>query len=116
VTLTVHIDQETAMFWGLTLGKFLVLIIIGGMAGSWAARVVTLSKEGFGRWLNLGIGMIGALVGSGLFYLLHVDLGLGELKISVQDLVAAFAGSLLCILGWWIARMIWKKRAGKTTA
>ena len=90
--------------FGLTLGKFIVLIIVGGLAGSWAGRVVTLSKEGFGRWINLGVGMIGALIGNVVFYMLHIDLGFGDLKISFEDLIAAFAGSLLCIAGWWLVR------------
>ena len=90
--------------FGLTLGKFIILIIVGAVAGSMAGRVVTLSKHGFGRWMNLGIGMIGALIGDAVFYLLHVDLGLGDLKISFQDLIAAFAGSLICILGWKLLR------------
>jgi uncharacterized membrane protein YeaQ/YmgE (transglycosylase-associated protein family) len=101
--------------FGLTLGRFLVLIILGAMGGSLAARVVTLSKEGFGRWVNLGIGMVGALVGNAIFYIFKIDLGFGDLKISFEDLIAAFAGSLVCIIGWWIARKFWKKSPGKLT-
>jgi uncharacterized membrane protein YeaQ/YmgE (transglycosylase-associated protein family) len=96
--------------FGMTLGKFIVLIIVGGLAGSWAGRIVTLSKEGFGRWINLGVGMIGALIGNVVFYMLHIDLGFGELKISFEDLVAAFAGSLLCIAGWWLVRKFWRRK------
>ena len=102
--------------FGLTLGRFLVLIILGAMAGSVAARVVTLNKEGFGRWLNLGIGMVGALVGSAIFYIFKIDLGLADLKISMEDLVSAVAGSLLCIMGWWVGRKFWKKSPGKSPA
>lgn len=96
--------------WGLTLGKFIVLIIVGGLAGSLAARIVTLSKTGYGPWLNLGIGMVGALVGHVIFYIFKIDLGLAEIKISFEDLIAAFTGSLLCIIGWWLVRKI-RKRA-----
>jgi hypothetical protein len=56
--------------------------------------------------------MVGALVGNLLFWMLHIDLGLGELKVTGDDLVAAFAGSLLCIAAWWIV----KWRRGKQEA
>jgi uncharacterized membrane protein YeaQ/YmgE (transglycosylase-associated protein family) len=101
--------------FGLTIGKFIVLIIVGGLAGSWAGRVVTLSKEGFGRWINLGVGIAGALIGNVVFYMLHIDLGFEEVKISFEDLITAFIGSLLFVIGWWIIRTFWfKKRLVKS--
>ncbi|MDZ4688125.1 MAG: hypothetical protein SH850_23880 [Planctomycetaceae bacterium] len=93
----------------MTLGKFIVLLIVGGFAGSLAGRVATFSKTGFGRWINLAVGMVGALVGNLLFWMLHIDLGLGELQVTFQDLIAAFTGSLLCIAIWWGVRW-WKSR------
>lgn len=91
----------------MTLGKFIVLMIVGSLAGTLAGRVTTWSKTGFGRWINLAVGMIGALVGNLLFWMLHIDLGLGDLQITGNDLVAAFAGSLLCI-GVWSAVRWWR--------
>ena len=35
-----------------------------------------------------------------LFRLFHIDLGLGEIKITFEDLISAFVGSLLCIFAW----------------
>jgi uncharacterized membrane protein YeaQ/YmgE (transglycosylase-associated protein family) len=99
--------------WGTTLASLVVLMIVGLLAGSLAARVVTLSRTGYGPWFNMGLGMIGALVGKAIFWVFHIDLGVGEIKISVEDLIAAFAGSLLCIAGWWIGRKIMQMRAGK---
>jgi uncharacterized membrane protein YeaQ/YmgE (transglycosylase-associated protein family) len=84
------------------LGEFVVWIIVGGLAGSLAGRVVTLSKEGFGRWTNLGVGMLGAFVGGFLFNVFKIDLGLGDLRVTFEDLIAAFIGSLLCIGLWWL--------------
>lgn len=102
--------------FGLTLGKFIVLIIVGALAGSMAGRVVTLSSKGFGRWINLAVGMIGAIVGNVVFYMLGIDLGWGDLKISFQDLIAAFIGSLLCIIGWFVFRYYRRKKNVKSAA
>lgn len=55
-----------------------------------------------GWWTNLAIGMVGAVVGGFLFGLLNVDLGLGELKISFEDLISAVVGSLICVFAWWL--------------
>jgi hypothetical protein len=40
----------------------------------------------------------------------HIDLGLGEIKITFEDLISAFVGSLLCIITW---RLIRKDAAPK---
>jgi uncharacterized membrane protein YeaQ/YmgE (transglycosylase-associated protein family) len=42
--------------------------------------------------------MVGAVVGGLIFRLLHIDLGLGEIKITFEDLISAFVGSVLCII------------------
>lgn len=84
----------------MIVGKLIVWLIIGALAGTLAGRLVTFSKLGFGLWTNVAVGMAGALIGGFLFWLLGVDFGLGELKVSFEDLIAAFVGSLLCILVW----------------
>lgn len=86
------------------LGEFIVWLIVGGLAGSLAGRVVMFSREGFGPWTNLAVGMLGAFVGGFLFNLFNIDLGLGELKVTFEDLIAAFVGSLFCIVIWWLVR------------
>jgi uncharacterized membrane protein YeaQ/YmgE (transglycosylase-associated protein family) len=88
----------------MTIGKIIVWLIIGALAGTLAGRLVTFKKEGFGLWTNVGLGMLGAVVGGFLFGLLNIDLGLGELKITFEDLISAFVGSLLCIIAWWLIR------------
>jgi uncharacterized membrane protein YeaQ/YmgE (transglycosylase-associated protein family) len=35
-----------------------------------------------------------------LFSLLRINFGLGDLKVSFEDLIAAFLGSLLVIFAW----------------
>jgi uncharacterized membrane protein YeaQ/YmgE (transglycosylase-associated protein family) len=71
-------------------------LIVGALAGSFAGMLVKRRREGFGRLTNLGIGLVGALIGGVLFKLLHVDLGLvGAVTITSEEVVASFAGSLV---------------------
>ena len=86
----------------LSPGQLIVWLVVGALAGNLAGRLVTFKKEGLGRWTNLGIGLVGALLGGGLFRVFHINLGLGEIKITFEDLIAAFVGSLLFILLWWL--------------
>ena len=95
----------------MTISKIIVWLIIGALAGTLAGRLVTFSKHGLGFWTNIGVGMVGAFVGGVLFWLLHINLGLGQIQISIEDLISAFVGSLLCIVAWWLFR---KFRAGKS--
>lgn len=82
--------------------QVLVWIIVGGFAGTIAGRIVAMNKEGLGLWKNIFVGMIGAIIGGGIFKLLKIDLGLGRLNISFEELIAAFVGSFIVILAWWI--------------
>src|SRR6266536_4662015 len=83
-----------------SIGEIIVWLIIGALAGTLAARLMTFTKRGFGLWVNMGVGMLGALVGGFLFRLFQIDLGLGEIKITFEDLISAFVGSLVCIFAW----------------
>ena len=44
------------------------------------------------------------MVGGLIFRLLRIDLGLGEIKITFEDLISAFVGSLLYIIAWRLIR------------
>ena len=95
----------------LTLGQFIVWLIVGALAGNLTGRLVTFKKEGLGRWTNLGVGMVGALIGGLFVRVFHIDLGLGDLKVTFEDLIAAFAGSLLFVVVWWLVSIFrgWRK-------
>ena len=84
------------------LGQIIVWLIVGALAGTLAGRLVTMKKEGLGRWTNIGVGLVGALIGGGIFKVFHIDLGLGEIKLTFEDLIAAFVGSLLFVVLWWL--------------
>jgi uncharacterized membrane protein YeaQ/YmgE (transglycosylase-associated protein family) len=88
----------------MTFGEIVVWLIVGALAGTLAGRLMTFSKRGFGFWTNMVVGMVGALVGGFLFRLFHIDLGLAEIKITFEDLISAFVGSLLCIIVWRLIR------------
>jgi uncharacterized membrane protein YeaQ/YmgE (transglycosylase-associated protein family) len=88
----------------MTVGKLIVWLIVGALAGTIVGRLATFSREGFGRWANVAIGMVGAVVGGFLFDMFRIDFGLGELKVTFEDLISAVVGSLLCVLVWWLIR------------
>ncbi len=93
----------------LTVSQFIVWLVVGGVAGTLAGMLVTFKKKGLGRWTNLGVGMVGALIGGLILRIFKINLGLGEIKI--EDLIAAFFGSLLFVAIWWLVGKIrgWKK-------
>jgi uncharacterized membrane protein YeaQ/YmgE (transglycosylase-associated protein family) len=95
----------------MNIGQIIVWIIVGGFAGTLAGRAVTWKKEGLGRWTNLLVGMIGAVIGGELCKLFRIDFGLGELKVTFEDLIVAFLGSLLVIFAWRIIATLKAKNA-----
>lgn len=96
------------------LGQIIVWLIVGSLAGTLTGRLVTLRKKGFGRWTNIAVGLAGALIGGGLFKIFHIDLGLGEIKITFEDLIAAVVGSLLFIALWWLIGWYMARKKTKT--
>jgi len=92
--------------------KIVVWLIVGALAGTLAGRLMTFSKRGFGFWSNMAVGMVGALVGAFLFWLFHIDLHLAEIKVTFEDLISAFVGSLLCIIVWRLIRKGMEKKQG----
>lgn len=97
----------------MTIGKIVVWLILGALAGSLAGSVATFSRAGYGRWVNLAFGMLGAVVGGFLFSLLNINFGV-DLKITLEDVVSAFVGSLLCIGVWWLIRWRMRRSASNT--
>jgi uncharacterized membrane protein YeaQ/YmgE (transglycosylase-associated protein family) len=96
-----------------TLGEFITWLIVGALAGSLAAMVVTRRKEGFGGLANLGIGLVGSLLGGALFKLLHIHLGfLAAVTINLQDVVAGLIGALVFLAILWWVQCVRAKRCG----
>jgi uncharacterized membrane protein YeaQ/YmgE (transglycosylase-associated protein family) len=98
----------------VTPAEVVVWLIVGALAGSLAGMAVTRKKEGFGRYANLGVGLVGALIGGFVFDLLKVDLGLANIAVSVEDVLSAFVGSLLFLaVLWYILRLRRRRTASK---
>ena len=86
----------------ITVSQIIVWLIVGALAGSLTRIIVKGTKKGFGPFANLGIGLVGALIGGSIFRAFNIDLGLGDLAISFQDLLAAFLGSLIFLCLVWL--------------
>lgn len=86
----------------ITLSKVIVWLIIGAAGGTLAGALVRWQRGGFGWWANLGIGLVGALVGGIIFNLFGILPGLETISISLRDIVSAFIGSILFLLGLWV--------------
>jgi uncharacterized membrane protein YeaQ/YmgE (transglycosylase-associated protein family) len=88
----------------ITWQLIVVWLIVGALAGSLAGMAVKRSRKGFGRAANIGIGLVGALVGGFFFKIFNINLGLRNIVVSFEDLVAAFLGSLLFLFVLWLVR------------
>ncbi len=91
----------------MTFGDFIVWLIIGALAGSLVGMIVERKRGGYGRITNLGIGMVGSVLGAFLFRLFKIDFGWGHLSVSFEDLLAAVVGSLILLI---IIGLIRKKK------
>lgn len=86
-------------------------IIVGLLAGPVAGFVLKRRRRGYGWLGNAGLGLAGALVGGLLFSLLGWDFGLGEIVVSLADVIQAFLGALLLVGIVALARAIAARRA-----
>ena len=94
----------------VSLTQFVVWIIVGLLGSSVAGLIVRRERRGFGIWRNLGLGLVGALVGGLLFWLLGLFPGLDTVRISLRDVVAAVIGSFIVLL----ALSLWQRWKGSS--
>lgn len=87
-----------------SLAQFIVWIIVGLIGGSLAGLLITWERKGFGTLRNLGMGLIGALVGGFIFRLFGLFPGLDAISVSLRDIVAALVGSLIVIFVYWLVQ------------
>ena len=90
------------------MSQIIVWLIVGAIAGSLAGLIVKRTKQGFGKTTNLGIGLVGAIIGGLFFRLLGIDLGLGAISVSLEDIVAALIGSIVFLI---LLRLLRKRKA-----
>ena len=86
----------------VSLGQFIVWIIVGLLGGSLAGLIIKRERKGFGVVYNLGLGLVGALVGGLLFRALGLFPNLDKVNVSLRDVVAAVVGSLLVLAALWL--------------
>lgn len=86
------------------VAQMIVWIVVGLIGGGLASRLITWDREGFGTLRNLGLGLVGALIGGVLFRWLNWLPGLDKVSVSLRDIVAAVAGSLLVLAAIWLFR------------
>jgi uncharacterized membrane protein YeaQ/YmgE (transglycosylase-associated protein family) len=88
----IDIPSRTIDFGGLATNDFLILLVVGLIAGFLASRVVGV---GGGLLMDLVVGVIGAFLGHWLFGLFNVSLGPGVLPMIIVAFVGAAALLLL---------------------
>jgi len=94
----------------LTAENVVTWLIVGSIVGSFLGMLLNRKKEGFGRFTNLAIGLIGAIVGMVFLNVFNVfaqlKVNLRQYKITLEDLVAALFGSLLFLVVVWIIKKL----------
>jgi len=89
-----------------TTSQLIVWVVVGLIGGSLAGSLITWKRGGFGLWYNLGLGLVGALIGGFLFRMFNWFPKLNTISISLRDVIAAVAGSLIVLLALWIYRQV----------
>ena len=93
----------------LSWATIVTWLIVGSLAGALTGLLLRGTRYGYGRWTSLGIGLVGALIGGAIFRVLGVELGLRQVSVNLQDVVAALLGSLLFLVALRVWR--WRRRA-----
>ena len=88
----------------LSFDHLIVWIVVGLIGGGLAGALTTWERGGFGLFRNLGLGLVGALVGGLFFRVFGIWPGLDKIAISLRDVIAAFVGSLVVLAALWIWR------------
>ena len=88
--------------------QIVVWLIVGLIGGTLVGALVRGQRVGFGWWTNLGIGLVGALMGGVLFRLFNILPGLETIAVSLRDVLSAVVGAMLFLAGLWA----WHKYKG----
>ena len=80
-------------------GALIVTLIVGAIIGWMAAKV--LKRTGFGVIGDMVVGMVGGLIGSGVWSFLHPPADGFDV---VHTIAASAVGSLVLLVLWRIAR------------
>lgn len=83
----------------------LLEIILGGVAG-WIAAAIT--KSGYGIWMDIVLGILGAIVGGFIMTLFGQP---GVTGFNLYSLIVAVVGAIILI---WIGRLVSRGSRGTT--
>src|SRR5215471_17930246 len=87
----IDITSRTVDLGGLATNEFLILLVVGLIAGLLASRFIGV---GGGLLLDMVVGVLGAFLGSWLFGLFNINLGPGVIPM----IIVAFVGAVLLLL------------------
>ena len=93
-----------------SIAQFIVWLVVGLIGGSLAGLLVTRHRSGFGFLRNMGVGLVGALLGGFLFRLFGLFPRLDAIAVSLRDIVAAVIGSLIVLLA--VSLWSWARARG----
>ena len=82
----------------MTPGDIFTWVFVGVLAGTLAAMLFTRRESGFGHMANLGVGLLGALIGGFVLSVLPFRVDMGALSIGMNELAASFAGSVVLLM------------------
>ena len=89
----IDIPSQTISFGSLATNDFLIILVVGLIAGLLASRIVGTTG---GLILDMVLGVIGAFLGRWLFGLFNISLGPGVLPM----VIVAFVGAAVLLLIW----------------
>lgn len=88
-----------------SIDQVIVWLVVGLLGGT-LAGYITSGKRHRGLFRNLGVGLVGAIVGGFVFGLFGLFPELDRISISLRDVVAALAGSLLVLFLLWLGQRL----------
>jgi uncharacterized membrane protein YeaQ/YmgE (transglycosylase-associated protein family) len=77
----------------IELGGFLGAIVIGGLAG-WVASMVMKTDGSMGLFLNIIVGIVGAMIGNLVLPLLNIS---GTTGFNFWSFIVAFIGAVILL-------------------
>ncbi len=93
----------------IQISELINWVIVGAIAGGFVGMLLTGRKQGYGWLKNLALGLVGGLLGGVLFVkLIDLDYGMSEIRVTLQEVVAAILGTLII---WIVLKLIRKKPA-----
>lgn len=102
------VDEQSLTHQGTQ--EIVAWMIVGGLVGAIAGMLTSLRSTGLGRLGRLLLGLMGAFLGGLAVRLGSLDFGWQPLQIRYEEILFSFAGAVLLLLLWRLARFNSEKR------